>query len=258
LRLADENGKRLPEKVLYLGIDAFAVRVRTHGGLTTEYKMLYTGLLYDPAKKHTVYLTERDLDKLVAALRCYAVGLGLGQDDSVTVVAVMDGGNGLEQAVRGSFSDAAKFVLDYYHAAEYLHGLANAVWGEGSPQARAWAEGAKGVVWEQGGEALLRQLQALVLPEGVSEEGQEKYRRALEFIGGNVHRLDYPSYRSRHWDVGSGPTEAGCKLLKGRLDGTGMRWLVGGSAEVGALRALYASREGLWDTFFDPQRRAAA
>jgi hypothetical protein len=258
LRLVDEDGKRLPDKVLYLGVDAFAVRTRTHGGLTTEHKMLYVGLLYDPAKKHTVYLTERDLDKLVAALRRYAVGLGLGQEGTVTMVALMDGGNGLVEAVRSSFSDAVQFVLDYYHAAEYLHALANAVWGEGSATARSWAEGAKSVVWEQGGEALLEHLQTLVLPEGVSEEGREKYRRALEHIGGNVHRLDYPSYRARDWDVGSGPTEAGCKLLKGRLDGTGMRWLVGCSAEVGALRALYASREGQWDTFFNPQRRSAA
>jgi hypothetical protein len=258
LRLVTEDGKRLPDKVWYLGVDAFAVRTRTHGGLTTEYKMLYTGLLYDPAKKHTVYLTERDLDKLVALLRQYAVGLGLGQDGTVIVVAVTDGGNGLEQAVRRSFSDAVQFVLDYYHAAEYLHALANAVWGEGSTAAWAWVEEAKHVVWEQGGEALRKHLQALVLPAGVSEEGQEKYRRALDHLGSNVHRLDYPSYRARAWDVGSGPTEAGCKILKGRLDGTGMRWLVDGSAEVGALRALYASGEGLWDTFFRPQRRVAA
>ncbi len=258
LRLVDANDQRLPDKVLYLGVDAFSVRVRTHGGLTTEGKMLYTGLLYDPAKKHTIYLTERNLDQLVASLRRYAVGLGLGQDGSATVVALTDGGNGLEAAVRGGFSDAVQFVLDYYHVAEYLHALANAVWGEDSTAACAWVEGAKSVVWEQGGAALQQQLRALVLPEGVSEEGREKYRRALEHIGGNVHRLNYPAYRARNWDVGSGPTEAGCKIMKGRLDGTGMRWLVSCSAEVGALRALYASGDSLWDTFFQPQRRSAA
>jgi hypothetical protein len=104
----------------------------------------------------------------------------------------------------------------------------------------------------------LERLQELELPEGVSDEGRAKYRRALEHIGGNVHRLDYPAYRQRCWDVGSGPVEAGCKILKGRLDGTGMRWLVSGSAEVGALRALYASGEGLWDAFFNQQPRRAA
>jgi hypothetical protein len=258
LRLVDEGGRRLPEKVLYLGLDAFAVRTRAHGGLTTEPRMQYVGLLYDPAKQHTVYVCEYDLAALVAALRRYAVRLGLGKDPAVTVVAITDGGNGLEQAVRGSFSDAVQFILDYYHTAQYLHALADAAWGEGSAAAGAWAEEAKGVAWQQGGEALRERLRGLVLPEGVSEEGREKYRRALGHVEANVHRLDYPAYRARGWDVGSGPTEAGCKILKGRLDGTGMRWLVGGSAEVGALRALYASGEGLWDAFFPTQRRSAA
>jgi hypothetical protein len=258
LRLVDEDGRRLPEKALYLGVDAFAVRTRTHGGLTTESKMQYVGLLYDPAKEHTVYVCEYDLATLVAVLRRYAVRLGLGKDPAVTVVALTDGGNGLEQAVRSSFSDAVQFILDYYHTAQYLHALANAVWGEGSVAGGSWVEEAKGVVWQRGGEALRERLRELVLPEGVSEEGREKYRRALEHVAANVHRLDYPAYRARQWDVGSGPTEAGCKILKGRLDGTGMRWLVGGSAEVGALRALYASGEGLWDAFFPTQRRPAA
>ncbi len=258
LRLVDDNGQRLPQKVLYVGVDAFAVRVRTHGGLTTEWKMQYVGLLYDPAKKHTVYVSDYDLDTLAAVLRRYAIVLGLGQDQTVTVVALTDGGHGLEKAVRGSFSDAVQFVLDYYHTAAYLHALADAVWGEGSAAACAWAQQAKSVVWEQGGEALVQHLHAVVLPAEVSDEGRQKYRRALDHIGGNRHRLDYASYRARGWDVGSGPTEAGCKILKGRLDGTGMRWLLGCSGEVGSLRALFASGEGLWDAFFNPGRRAAA
>jgi hypothetical protein len=258
LRLVDDHGKRLSEKVLYLGVDAFAVRTRTHGGLTTEWKMQYVGLLYDPAKKHTVYVSEYDLETLAAVLRRYAVTLGLGQEGTATVVALTDGGHGLEEAVCGSFSDAVQFVLDYYHVAQYLHALADAVWGAESAAACAWAKAAKTVVREQGGAALLEHLRALALPAGVSAEGREKYRRALDHIGGNVHRLDYASYRARAWDVGSGPTEAGCKILKGRLGGTGMRWLQDCSGEVGALRALYASGEGLWDAFFDPQRRAAA
>jgi len=194
----------------------------------------------------------------VAVLRRYAVQLGLGQDGDVTTVALTDGGNGLVEAVRGSFSAAVQFVLDYYHAAQYLHALADGIWGEGNASGRCWVEASKTVLWEQGGVALLQRLQDLTLPEAVSEEGREKYRRALDHFGANVHRLDYASYRARCWDVGSGPTEAGCKILKGRLGGTGMRWLKDCSAEVGALRALYASGDGLWDAFFLPQRSKAA
>jgi hypothetical protein len=67
--------------------------------------------------------------------------------------------------------------------------------------------------------------------------------------------MDYPAYRARGWDVGSGPTEAGCKVLGGRLKGAGMRWCASGSEQVAALRALYASGDGLWDAFWDQRRQ---
>jgi len=258
LRLPDDKGRRLSEQVLYVGVDAFAVPTRIHAGLTTAWKMMYVGLLYDPVKEHTVYLSDYDLDHLAASLRRYAVALGLGQDPSLTVVALMDGGNGLESAVRRSFSDAVRFVLDYYHAAEHLYDLASSLWGEDSLCGRAWAEASKTVLWDEGGLALLKRLRALEQPSPVPEDGGEMVRRCLGYFENNVHRLDYPSYRQSHWDVGSGPTEAGCKILKGRLDGTGMRWLKECSAEVGALRALYESGEGLWDTFFQPNQSSAA
>jgi hypothetical protein len=258
LRLVDDKGRRLAEQVLYLGVDAFAVPTRLHGGQTTAWRMLYVGLLYDPAKQHTVYLSDYDLNTLTALLRRYAVALGLGREPSVTVVALMDGGNGLEGAVQRSFSEAVRLVLDYYHAAEHVHTLAWALWGADSIAGRAWAEASKSVLWEQGGAALVERLQSLTLPSEVTAEGRECYRVSLGYFEGNVHRMDYASYRAAHWDVGSGPTEAGCKILKGRLHGTGMRWLADGSAEVGALRALYASGEGLWDTFFQRRQGAAA
>src|SRR5262249_9011031 len=98
LRLVDELGRRQSEKVLYLGVDAFAVPIVTHAGQTTEWRMLYVGLLYDPAKRHTVYVSDYDLDAVASLLRRYAVGLGLGRDRGVAVVALTDGGRGLETA----------------------------------------------------------------------------------------------------------------------------------------------------------------
>ena len=66
----------------------------------------------------------------------------------------------------------------------------------------------------------------------------------------NRHRTDYPAYRSKGWDVGSGPTEAGCKVLGQRVKGAGRRWLQGCSLEVATLKALYASGMGRWDAFW--------
>jgi hypothetical protein len=50
--------------------------------------------------------------------------------------------------------------------------------------------------------------------------------------------------------VGGGPAEAGCKVLQERLNGAGTRWAVFGAEQVGALKAPYATGEGLWDPFW--------
>src|SRR5262249_23022420 len=160
---------------------------------------------------------------------------GLGAVE--VLVAITDGGNGLERVLRQNVSDAVQFVLDYWHEAQRLHKLA-ALLHAGEAAAAAWAERAKGILWEQGGVALLRHLRAIRLPAGADKELVEELRRRIDYYQENAHRADYPGFRARGWDVGSGPTEAGCKVLQGRLKGAGMRWGVSGSEQVGALKAL--------------------
>jgi hypothetical protein len=81
-------------------------------------------------------------------------------------------------------------------------------------------------------------------------EARQEWRRLRNHVWQNKHRTDYPKYRERGWDVGSGPTEAGCKLVGQRVKGAGMRWLRGASLEVATLKALYASGMGLWEAFW--------
>jgi len=51
-------------------------------------------------------------------------------------------------------------------------------------------------------------------------------------------------------DIGSGPTEAGCKIVGARLKQSGMRWVPQGAAKVAPMRALYESGPATWDTFW--------
>ena len=255
--LPDRDGQSFPGTVAYLGLDAFAVATRpAQKGQGVEWRMLYVGLLYDPRKQHTVYVTDFDFEAVAARLRGYAVAFGLAR--AAVQVAITDGGNGLERVLRQNVSDALQFVLDYWHEAQRLHKLAALLYPADGGRAAAWAERARGILWEQGGQALLRHLRAVRLPAGAGAEAAEELRRRIEHYAENGHRADYPGYRAKGWDVGSGPTEAGCKVLQGRLKGAGMRWQVSGSEQVAVLKALYASGEGLWDAFWaQPQRPAA-
>ena len=255
--LPDRDGQSFAGTVAYLGLDAFAVATRpAQKGQGVEWRMLYVGLLYDPRKEHTVYVTDFDFEAVAARLRGYAVAFGLGA--AAVQVAVTDGGNGLERVLRRNVSGALQFVLDYWHEAQRLHKLAALLHPGDAAAASAWAERAKGILWEQGGAALLRHLQGTRLPRRAAKELAEELRRRIDYYAENARRADYPGYRAKGWDVGSGPTEAGCKVLQGRLKGAGMRWKVSGSEQVAVLKALYASGEGLWDAFWaQPQRPAA-
>jgi len=150
------------------------------------------------------------------------------------------------------------FEPDSFAAAEHLCDFAK-VWHARDDQARQqWAQQAKGILYEQGGEALRAHLAAIALPPGTSAEVREELRKLIGYFENNRHRIDYPTYRQKGWDIGSGPTEAGCKIIGARLKGSGMRWVEEGAATVAALRALYVSGGKVWDGFWAQPHRPAA
>lgn len=240
----------------YVGLDAFSVPMQGVQASKAEHRMLYTALLYTPGKEHTRYLVDFDLDALAEQVRAQARALGIAQVSDL--IAVTDGGNGLEEALRRHLAEDLTTILDWYHAAEHLCDFAK-VWHAHDDEARTrWQHEAKGILYEQGGEALLAYLGAIELPCRASAEVREELRKLIGYFESNRHRTDYPRYRRQGWDIGSGPTEAGCKVIGERLKGSGMRWVEDGAATVAALRALYVSGGNLWDGFWSQPRRAAA
>ena len=243
------------QPVAYVGLDAFSVPMQGIGAGSAEHRMLYTALLYTPDKAHTRYLVDYDLDVLAEQVRSQARALGIAQVSDL--IALTDGGNGLEEALQRHLAEDLRTILDWYHAAEHVCDFAK-VWHSRDDAARAaWQQQAKDILYEQGGAALLAHLGALDLPPGTSPEVREELRKLIGYFENNRHRTDYPSYRRQGWDIGSGPTEAGCKIIGERLKGSGMRWSEDGSAPVAALRALYVSGGKVWDGFWSQPRRRA-
>lgn len=244
------------QPVAYVGLDAFSVPMQGPGAGQAEHRMLYTALLYTPEKEHTRYLVDFELDALAEQVRAQTRAVGVKQVSDL--IAITDGGNGLEEALGRNLAENLTTILDWYHAAEHLSDFAKAWHARDDAAREAWREEATGLLYEQGGEALLTHLQALVLPPGTSAEVQEELRKLRGYFENNRHRIDYPRYRAQGWDIGSGPTEAGCKIIGARLKGSGMRWVEDGAATVAALRALYVSGGKVWDGFWaQPRRRAA-
>jgi hypothetical protein len=245
-RLPEQDGQRCPGSVAYVGMDAFAVPTRGDGQV--DWKMLYVGLLYDPGKEYTLYLVDYDFEQLAGLLRQYAVALGLGRAE--TVVALTDGGNGLERVLRQGVSGAVVCVLDWWHLSEKLHELGRLLHEQDTGAAKVWSKAREATLWDRGGAALVEELDQLGCPAKATEAAAEKWAEVRNHVWKNRHRTKYPEYRGRGWDVGSGPTEAGCKVIGQRVKGTGMRWLQGASLGVATLKALYASGMGLWEAFW--------
>lgn len=72
----------------------------------------------------------------------------------------------------------------------------------------------------------------------------------LRYFENHVHRMDYPDYAKKGWQIGSGPVESACKTVIGeRMKGGGMRWCESGADAMSHLRAL-CSADDQWAGFW--------
>ena len=165
-------------------------------------------------------------------------------------VGIADGAEGNWEFL-GRHTDVQ--VTDFWHAAEYL-GKAAVVLYRGQPRTReAWLEEAcHRLKHEPGGaEWVLRRLRALAR-ERPWAKGDEAVERAITYFANQsgAGRMDYASRVAADEPIGSGVTEAACKVIvKQRLCGSGMKWTEGGAAVVLRLRALSYTPER-WDQFW--------
>lgn len=249
-----ERAGELP--AAYVGVDAFSVPMQGPDGAQADHRMLYTAVLYTPEKKHTRYVVDFDLDEVVAKLRHMTASCGIHHVNEL--IAITDGGNGIEEALKRGLSEDLPTILDWYHATQHVHAFAHVCFDVDNAKGRAWIRKALDELHDKGGTGLLAYLRRWKLPIDASPEVIEEFRKLIGYFEKNEHRTDYPTYRAKGWDIGSGPTEAACKIIGERLKGSGMRWVETGASSVGALRALYVSGAKVWDGFWDCQQRKAA
>jgi hypothetical protein len=87
---------------------------------------------------------------------------------------------------------------------------------------------------------------------GRGRAARDSHAEVVGYFENQVHRMDYPEYLSRGWQIGSGAVESACKTVVGqRLKGAGMRWGAEGAEALCQLRAVFRSEVGLWEAFWD-------
>jgi hypothetical protein len=152
-------------------------------------------------------------------------------------------------------------ILDFYHAAENLAKARDEIFADGaSAPAKAWYEQWRGRLRQGEAEAIIAELDKRVRAAKDGER-RDALRVRKNYFAGHRERMRYPEYEALGLPIGSGAIEGTCKnLVKGRMDGVGMRW----DAEEGielmtALRVrLFNERwEDLWAARQDPDAEAA-
>jgi hypothetical protein len=234
----------------YVAADSTGVGMQGPGGSPAEGRMAAVGMVYNPGKSGQV----RYLAGLTGGLQALGEplrrqGWQVGMDRADRWVALSDGGAGIEDFLRSYFPRVEAVILDFYHAAEHLGEWAKAQHPEDAVASERltseWCHRLK----HEGGSAVVA---ALAAPgtSGRSAGAREAHRQLLGYLTNQRHRMDYPEYVRRGWQIGSGPVESACKQVGQRLKGSGMRWGEAGADAVCHLRALYRSEASQWDAFW--------
>jgi hypothetical protein len=246
----------------YVSADATGVGQQGPNGARAEGRMATVGVVYNPVPEDRYrwadprgprpewqarYVAQlRPLAGLAEPLR--RQGGQVGMDRAERWIALADGGAGLEDFLRDNFGRVEVVILDFYHAAEYLGDLAKALHPQDEAEAEAWRRRWCQRLKDEGGQAVLEGLRGL---EVRGQAARECRQRVAGYFANQAHRMDYPSYRARGWQIGSGPVESACKTVIGqRLKGGGMRWGEDGADAVAHLRALFRSEKGQWEAFW--------
>jgi hypothetical protein len=252
------NRDRSGQTCAYVSLDLTGILMQGPGGSKVEGRMVHVGMIYNPQPRAeddealskpcegVRYLAGLyTLEELGAQMRWQ--GAQVGMNDAEQWIALSDGGNGLEEFFDVYFPRAVK-ILDFQHAAGHLAALAKLFrpGAAGDKLLSAWCHTLK----HAGGARMVKVLEKLDVKK-MTDEARLEHARVLNYIRSNEHRMNYPEYLRRGWQIATGAVESACKtVINQRLCLGGMRWGEEGSDAVAHLRALYRSDPDQWDGFW--------
>ena len=135
--------------------------------------------------------------------------------------------------------------VDFYHACEYVSSLANSIFGAGE-KASAWAEKQRRTMRDKPGGVQRVISRAAQQKRRHGLKGTKKdYASAMGYLKKYLPHMDFAERRAAGEPIGSGITEAGCKVIfNQRMKQSGMRWECGSGQYIVDLRTAVRGR--LW------------
>lgn len=141
-------------------------------------------------------------------------------------------------------------TVDWYHANEHLHGVAQFLYPDNERSRHRWSNQA---------ETLLFQGHALTIADAIDQKVSEndalpaeELTREAGYFRSNYKRMQYMEFREEGFPIGSGMVESAAKQFKARFTGPGMRWSRDGLGRLLPVRSavLAHSFDSLWESVF--------
>jgi hypothetical protein len=231
-----------PPTRLYVSIDA--AKAHTDGEWhDIKTAVVYEGILSEGNDTDTLanprYIAAQEKSEEFGR-RIYTRAMQSGYERAAERIVIADGAEWIWREVSNHLNESIK-IVDYWHACEHIHDLAQALYGEGNPRGRRWAREHSDKLRNKGPGCLLR---AIKRRKARDEREREALRLEFGYFRKYRRYMNYPAYRARGMMIGSGPVESACKVIVGqRLKQAGMRWTREGADAVLAVRTALLSND---------------
>lgn len=143
-----------------------------------------------------------------------------GVENAKEVAAVMDGAE-WEQGLTDYHCPRAVRILDFAHAAGRINKIGEFLNGEHTPENKVWLSERLHQLKHTGPNKLLLEFQKLQRKHPTAQPITSN----LAYLKKREKQMQYPTFQSQGWPIGSGIVESGNKLVvEARLKGSGMHW----------------------------------
>jgi hypothetical protein len=230
---------------LYVSMDGVLVHCRGSGWREIKAGCVYTTRTCRSRRapeKQTLRMEQPSYQAALAEAEAFGAQMEVearrrGVEQAQEVIVIGDGAHWIWTLAEEHFPGATQ-IVDWYHASQYVWQAATSIHGEASAARAHWAKQQLDALWEGRLDEVL-----VALAQHAGDDGGVD--AAVSYYTTHRSRLDYPGYRERKLQLGSGTIESTCKhLISARLKQAGMIWSEEGANAVSAVRAWLKS--GRW------------
>lgn len=237
-------------QVVSIGRDGTTMYLRSDGYRET---MNGTISFYDQSgnRVHTIYLAQAPEYGKATFNERFAKEIGRikGLVKQATYIGLADGAKD-NWTFLEPFTEVS--ILDFWHASEYLS-LASKAASKSAYERKQWLEQARHDLRNeaQGASKLLKQMKGFRRKRKLSKVAKQSLEQAITYFTNHKHQMKYAEHADANYPIGSGVTEAACKVIvKQRLCQSGMKWKLNGAQNTLNIRALSHSG-GRWKQFWN-------